>query len=79
MISTTDDSAIKSAQTPPLPACERKGFWRRFADFALCRKQVVPPTFGGMSYDELSTFANETPPPQSWHEQDVKTLRGPSR
>jgi len=31
-----------------------------------------------MTYDEFGKFAAENPPPQAWHEQDVKDLRGPN-
>jgi hypothetical protein len=52
-----------------------RGMWRRIVDRIL--RRTPPATFGGMTYEEFGEFAATNPPPQAWHEQDVKDLRGP--
>ena len=71
-----DRSTAQECPTGPAPAPPTRSRWRRMIDRILGRKTATgPATFGGMTYEEFGKFAAENPPPQAWHEQDVKGLR----
>jgi hypothetical protein len=85
----TGDSQSANLPTQPLESPRGRlrspvfAMLRRFGQWLTGRKprntHANASTFGGMTYEQFSRFAAQNPPPQEWHEEDVRDLRGRPR